>query len=55
MLVIGAVGEPGFKKMGETILAESPGTRIIHQRLTDLGENRIADMDADGIDMQVIS
>ena len=48
VLANGAVGEPGFKKMGETILAPSPGTRIIHQRLTDLGENRIADMDADG-------
>ena len=55
VLANGAVGEPGFKKMGETILAPGPGTKIIHQRLTDLGEKRIADMDADGIDMQVIS
>lgn len=55
ILAAGAVGEPGFKKMGETILADSPGTRIIHKRLLDLGENRIREMDKDGIDMQVIS
>ncbi len=55
VLANGAVGEPGFKKMGETILAPSPGTRLIHQRLIDLGDKRIADMDADAIDVQVIS
>ena len=55
ILAQGAPGEPGFRKMGETILADSPGTRIVHQRLVDLGERRIADMDAMGIDMQVIS
>lgn len=55
ILAAGAINEPGFKKMGETILAPSPGTKIIHERLIDLSENRIADMDRDGIDMQVIS
>ena len=50
-----AVGEPGFKKMGETILADSPGTRVIHERLVDLGEGRIRNMDETGIDMHVIS
>ena len=55
VLAQGAPGEPGFRKMGETILADSPGTRIVHQRLVDLGAGRIADMDAQGIDMQVIS
>jgi 2,3-dihydroxybenzoate decarboxylase len=51
----GSVGEPGFKKMGETILAESPGTRVIHEQLIDLGDRRIQDMDDAGIDVQVIS
>lgn len=55
VLANGAPGEPGFRKMGETILADSPGTRLIHQRLTDLGAGRIAHMDETGIAMQVIS
>ncbi|MEM7117213.1 MAG: amidohydrolase family protein [Chloroflexota bacterium] len=55
VLANGAPNEPGFRKMGETILADSPGTRLIHQRLTDLGAGRIAHMDETGIDMQVIS
>jgi 5-carboxyvanillate decarboxylase len=55
ILAAGAPGEPGFRKMGESILADSPGTRQIHQRLIDLGAGRIADMDATDIDMQVIS
>lgn len=55
LLEKGAIGEPGFRKMGETILADSPGTRLIHERLIDLGEGRIRDMDEAGIDVQVIS
>ncbi len=55
ILDAGAVGEPGFRKMGETILADSPGTRRIHERLIDLGEGRLEDMDATGVDMHVIS
>lgn len=55
VLEAGSIGEPGFQKMGETILADSPGTRIIHERLIDLGEGRIRDMDEAGIDVQVIS
>ena len=55
LLAKGAPGEPGFRKMGETILADSPGTRLVHQRLLDLGEGRLAHMDETGIDMQVIS
>ena len=55
IIAAGSPGEPGFRKMGESILADNPGTRLIHQRLIDLGEGRIADMDASGIDMQVIS
>jgi 2,3-dihydroxybenzoate decarboxylase len=55
VIATGAKNEPGFRKMGETILADSPGTRIIHERLIDLGAGRIAHMDATGIDIQVIS
>lgn len=55
VLANGAPNEPGFRKMGETILAPGPGTEMIHERLTDLGQGRIAHMDATGIDIQVIS
>lgn len=55
ILAEGAPGEPGFRKMGETILADSPGTRLIHERLIDIGAGRIAQMDTTGIAMQVIS
>jgi 2,3-dihydroxybenzoate decarboxylase len=55
IIAAGSPGEPGFRKMGESILADNPGTRIIHQRLIDLGEGRMRDMDTNGIDMQLIS
>ncbi|MDG2089268.1 MAG: amidohydrolase family protein [Arenicellaceae bacterium] len=55
IIATGAPGDPGFRMMGQTILKPSPGTKIIHKRLTDLGAGRIKDMEADGIDMQVIS
>ncbi len=55
IIAAGSPGEPGFRKMGESILADNPGTQIIHQRLIDLGAGRIANMDASGIDMQLIS
>jgi 5-carboxyvanillate decarboxylase len=47
--------EPGFRKMGESILAETPGNRLLHSRLLDIGAGRIARMDEVGIDMQVLS
>ncbi|MCC6474081.1 MAG: amidohydrolase [Burkholderiales bacterium] len=47
--------ETGFRAMGASILADNPGTKMVHARLTDLGAGRIAHMDATGIDMQVIS
>ncbi len=55
IIAAGAPGEPGFRMMGDTILKPSPGTEVIHKRLIDLGAGRIKDMDASGIDMQVIS
>jgi 5-carboxyvanillate decarboxylase len=47
--------EPGFLKMGESILAKNEGTRVIHAKLIDLGAGRIAQMDSDGIDLAVLS
>jgi 2,3-dihydroxybenzoate decarboxylase len=47
--------EPGFAKMGESILAETPGNMQLHGRLLDIGKGRIAHMDEVGIDMQVLS
>ena len=47
--------EPGFRMMGNTILGEDPGARMVHSRLVDVGAGRIAQMDADGIDMAVLS
>ncbi|MBR0755265.1 amidohydrolase [Bradyrhizobium jicamae] len=47
--------EPGFAKMGESILAQTPGNAVLHSRLLDIGKERISHMDEVGIDMQVLS
>jgi 2,3-dihydroxybenzoate decarboxylase len=47
--------EPGFRMMGQTILGDHPGARMVHARLVDIGAGRIAQMDADGIDVAVLS
>src|SRR5471032_96666 len=47
--------EPGFAKMGETILAPTPGNKVLDDRLLDIGPGRIAHMDAIGVDMQILS
>jgi len=47
--------EPGFRMMGQTILGDDPGARMVHSRLVDIGAGRIAQMDADGIDVAVLS
>ena len=47
--------EPGFQMMGNTILGDDPGARLVHSRLVDAGEGRIKQMDADGIDFAVLS
>lgn len=47
--------EPGFAKMGGSILGTSPAAQAIHEQLFDLGAGRLAVMDAHGIDMQVLS
>ena len=48
--------EPGFKAlMGFFLFADTPFTTSVVERLKDLGEKRIGDMDVAGIDMQVLS
>lgn len=47
--------EPGFLKMGESVLGRSPGAKMLHERLLDLGPGRIAQMDSDGIDVAILS
>jgi len=44
--------EPGFAKMGETILAQTPANKPLDDRLLDIGAGRIAHMDEIGIDVQ---
>jgi len=50
-----AADEPGFKKMAEALLSDSPPARQLHAELADLGEGRIRAMDEAGIDIQVLS
>lgn len=54
LLHTGAV-EDGFRLMGESILADTPLNAPLHQRLLDVGPDRIAQMDRDGIDLAVLS
>jgi 2,3-dihydroxybenzoate decarboxylase len=41
--------------MGETILGDDPGAQRVHARLVDIGAGRISQIDADGIDVAVLS
>lgn len=54
-ILSGPDAEPGFRLMGESILAKTPANRALHGRLSDIGPGRIAQMKADGIDMAVLS
>ncbi len=47
--------EPGFKAMGNSILAETPANATLHSRLLDIGQGRIDHMDSIGVDMQILS
>ena len=47
--------EPGFKAMGNSILAETPPNAALHNRLLDIGQGRIDHMDQVGVDMQILS
>ena len=50
-----AIGDPGFHSLWGFYGGKSEKAQAHARRITDLGELRIADMDAAGIDMQVIS
>jgi 5-carboxyvanillate decarboxylase len=50
-----AVDDPGFQSLWGFFSGTSEKARAHSKRIVDLGETRIADMDAAGIDMQVIS
>jgi 5-carboxyvanillate decarboxylase len=51
----GAVDDPGFASLwGFYLSSDSPRWRQIVERLQDLGERRLGDMDATGIDKQVV-
>jgi len=51
-----STNDPGFESlMGYFLFNDSPRTNAVVERLQDLGERRIGDMDASGIDKQVIS
>jgi 2,3-dihydroxybenzoate decarboxylase len=55
-LLASGFDDPGFGSLwGFYINSPSERARFIVDRLQDLGPNRIADMDASGIDMQVLS
>lgn len=52
----GTSDDPGFNSlMGYFLFNDSPRTSAIVERLQDLGERRIGDMDATGIGRQIIS
>ena len=49
------IDDPGFTSlMGYFLFNDSPATNAIVERLQDLGERRLADMDATGIAQQII-
>jgi len=55
-LLAGGYDDPGFKSLwGFYLGSQSPRARFIIERLQNTGSERIADMDASGIDMQVLS
>jgi 2,3-dihydroxybenzoate decarboxylase len=56
LIASGGVDDPGFNSLiGYYLGSTSERARNVSERLQDLGDRRIADMDATGIDMQIIS
>jgi 2,3-dihydroxybenzoate decarboxylase len=52
----GTVDDPGFRSLwGFFLLDSGPRAADVRRRLLDLGDERLADMDASGIDRQIIS
>ena len=56
MLAAGSVDDPGFRSLwGFYLSSDSERATSLRERLQDLGQRRLADMDATGIDRQIIS
>lgn len=56
LVASGGVNDPGFNSLvGYYLGSSSERARNVSERLQDLGARRLADMDAAGIDMQIIS
>jgi 2,3-dihydroxybenzoate decarboxylase len=56
LVASGGVDDPGFNSLiGYYLGSTSERARNVSERLQDLGARRLADMDAAGIDMQIIS
>jgi 2,3-dihydroxybenzoate decarboxylase len=50
------VDDPGFRSLfGFILTSDTPRAQFVRERLPDLGERRLADMDAMGIDRQILS
>lgn len=50
-----SIDDPGFYKLWGFYGGASERARLLSERIQDLGEARLADMDATGIDMQILS
>jgi 2,3-dihydroxybenzoate decarboxylase len=55
LIAAGTLDDPGFNRMWGVFLSDRPRTVQLVERLLDVGERRIADMDATGIDMQILA
>jgi 2,3-dihydroxybenzoate decarboxylase len=56
LIASGGVDDPGFNSLvGYYLGSTSERARNVSERLQDLGDRRLADMDATGIDMQILS
>jgi 5-carboxyvanillate decarboxylase len=52
----GSINDPGFDSLwGHYLFSESPRAVAIREKIQDLNDIRLADMDATGIDIQVLS
>ena len=50
------IDDPGFRSFfGFILTSDTPRAQFVRERLPDLGERRLADMDATGIDRQILS
>ncbi len=55
LIAAGTLDDPGFNRMWGVFLSDRPRTVQLVERLLDIGERRIADMDESGIDMQILA